>query len=295
MLGRRLPGILPPLTRDEALEVTRIHSVAGTLPAGPADHPRAAVSRSAPRRLGGGDRRWRRRAAARRGEPRAPRRPPARRATRVPTAGARIAAPAARGRRRLGRAGRRPCALPGPLSPRRDDEPLPLRGARRSCRRLRLQRRSGLPPIARRSRARCSIGSISWLRCRDRVPKSSPRRRASRRRRCAHASSSPAQRLRDGDLLRRTAAASALLDRAVERVPLSGRGRARVARVARTVAALADADARPPRAPGRGAVVPLSRRASGGVNVRRLRRAAADVSAAAAGDPRSSGRPLAPR
>ena len=36
---------------------------------------------------------------------------------------------------------------------------------------------------------------------------------------------------------------SALLDRAVERVPLSGRGRARVARVARTVAALAGADA----------------------------------------------------
>jgi len=34
MLGRRLPSILPPLTRDEALEVTRIHSVAGTLPAG---------------------------------------------------------------------------------------------------------------------------------------------------------------------------------------------------------------------------------------------------------------------
>ncbi len=34
MLSRRLPGILPPLTRDEALEVTRIHSVAGVLPAG---------------------------------------------------------------------------------------------------------------------------------------------------------------------------------------------------------------------------------------------------------------------
>src|SRR5204863_4331478 len=31
MLARRLPGILPPLTRDEALEVTRIHSVAGML------------------------------------------------------------------------------------------------------------------------------------------------------------------------------------------------------------------------------------------------------------------------
>jgi magnesium chelatase family protein len=34
MLARRLPGILPPLTREEALEVTAIHSVAGSLPAG---------------------------------------------------------------------------------------------------------------------------------------------------------------------------------------------------------------------------------------------------------------------
>ena len=34
MLGRRLPSILPPLGRGEALEVTRIHSVAGTLAPG---------------------------------------------------------------------------------------------------------------------------------------------------------------------------------------------------------------------------------------------------------------------
>jgi magnesium chelatase family protein len=33
MLARRLPGILPALTLDEALEATRIHSVAGVLPA----------------------------------------------------------------------------------------------------------------------------------------------------------------------------------------------------------------------------------------------------------------------
>lgn len=33
MLARRLPGILPPLTLEEALETTRIHSVAGKLPA----------------------------------------------------------------------------------------------------------------------------------------------------------------------------------------------------------------------------------------------------------------------
>ena len=34
MLARRLPGIMPPLTPQEALEVTRIHSVAGLLPPG---------------------------------------------------------------------------------------------------------------------------------------------------------------------------------------------------------------------------------------------------------------------
>jgi magnesium chelatase family protein len=31
MLARRLPGILPPLSCEEALEVTQIHSVAGLL------------------------------------------------------------------------------------------------------------------------------------------------------------------------------------------------------------------------------------------------------------------------
>ena len=34
MIARRLPSILPPLTFEEALEVTRIHSIAGNLPAG---------------------------------------------------------------------------------------------------------------------------------------------------------------------------------------------------------------------------------------------------------------------
>jgi magnesium chelatase family protein len=36
LLARALPGILPPLTVDEALEVTRIHSAAGLLPVGEA-------------------------------------------------------------------------------------------------------------------------------------------------------------------------------------------------------------------------------------------------------------------
>ena len=34
MLAERLPGLLPPLSRQEALEVTAVHSVAGSLPAG---------------------------------------------------------------------------------------------------------------------------------------------------------------------------------------------------------------------------------------------------------------------
>jgi magnesium chelatase family protein len=34
MLAERLPGILPPLTPDEALEVTAVHSIAGLLPPG---------------------------------------------------------------------------------------------------------------------------------------------------------------------------------------------------------------------------------------------------------------------
>jgi magnesium chelatase family protein len=48
-------------------------------------------------------------------------------------------------------------------------------------------------------------------------------------------------RIRAGPI-RRTRAAGDLLDRAVERLSLSGRGRARVARVARTIAALAATD-----------------------------------------------------
>lgn len=34
MLAKRLPGILPPMTREESIEVTKIHSVAGILPPG---------------------------------------------------------------------------------------------------------------------------------------------------------------------------------------------------------------------------------------------------------------------
>ncbi|HEY6066738.1 MAG TPA: YifB family Mg chelatase-like AAA ATPase, partial [Thermoanaerobaculia bacterium] len=61
MLARRLPSILPPLSRAESIEVTRIHSIAGTLPAGrglvveaPFRAPHHGIS--APGLLGGGPR-----------------------------------------------------------------------------------------------------------------------------------------------------------------------------------------------------------------------------------------------
>jgi magnesium chelatase family protein len=59
MLARRLPGLLPPLDHDAALEVTRIHSVAGLLPP---EHPLITTppfraphhTASAPAVVGGG-------------------------------------------------------------------------------------------------------------------------------------------------------------------------------------------------------------------------------------------------
>ena len=98
MLARRLPGILPPLTFDESLECTAIHSVAGLLPPGvrPARRPARSARRTTRSRtsalVGGGSL-----PAARRDQPRAQRRAVPRRAAGVRPARARGAAPAARG------------------------------------------------------------------------------------------------------------------------------------------------------------------------------------------------------
>ena len=48
MLAERLPGLLPPLTRQESLEVTAVHSVAGILPPGEPLVRTRAVLRAAP-------------------------------------------------------------------------------------------------------------------------------------------------------------------------------------------------------------------------------------------------------
>ena len=63
MLARRLPGILPPPDFDEALEITRVHSVAGLGRGRP--RARAAVPRAPPHDLAAGPRRRRRAGRAR--------------------------------------------------------------------------------------------------------------------------------------------------------------------------------------------------------------------------------------
>ncbi len=241
MLARRLPGILPPLTRDEALEVTRIHSVAGFLPAGcplivrpPFRAPHHGASAAA--MIGGG-------ASPRPGEvslahrgvlfldelpefPRgvleALRQPLEDGIVSVARVGGRAVFPAAF--RLVAAMNLCPCGGRGDPA-----QPLHLRAGARAW------------PTGRRSRGRSSTASTSSCRCRGRGRRSwrrhpvsarSPSVRGSRPPRPVSARRPP----------RRTPAASELLDRAVERLALSGRGRARVARVARTIAALAGAE-----------------------------------------------------
>ena len=128
--------------------------------------------------------------------------------------------------------------FPGALQARRDDEPLPVRWARRPGARLHVR------PGAARLVPRAAVARAARPLRPGRRDAAAPRGRARRatrravRARRASASSRPESAL-ERTQPRRTPAASELLDRAVDRLPLSGRGRARVARVARTIAALA--------------------------------------------------------
>ena len=64
MLTKRMPTILPPLTFEEALETTKIHSVAGVLDAGQWTGGRAPIPLAAPHHQRRGTDRRRRRAAS---------------------------------------------------------------------------------------------------------------------------------------------------------------------------------------------------------------------------------------
>ncbi len=242
MLARRLPSILPPLTRDEALEVTRIHSVAGTLPAGrpimltpPFRAPHHGASAAAI--VGGG-------AIPRPGEaslahrgvllldelPEFPR--PVLESLRQPLEDGVVSVARVGGHalfparfRLVATMNLCPCGGRGDPAADCGCSPQRISAYREKVSRALLDR-FDLVVAMPRPRA-------EELAAPPGEPSAKVRARVVAAR----------ERLRDGDVLRRTEAASALLDRAVDRVPLSGRGRARVARVARTIAALAGADA----------------------------------------------------
>ena len=254
MLARRLPSILPPLTLDEAIEVTAIHSVAGLLDgrplvaARPVRAPHCSISDAA--LLGGG-------IPIRPGEITLAHRgvlfldelPEFRRNVleplRQPLEERRLTVARGPGTRRLPR--RRPA--------RRRDEPVPVRLARRPA------------AISAAARRRCSSATASRVSgpLLDRidlhveVPRV-PVGAAGRRRRigepsaaCARASRRRAhaqhRRARSRSTRARAAARCAalparragrrLLEPASERLGLSARAYTRILRVARTIADLA--------------------------------------------------------
>jgi magnesium chelatase family protein len=240
MLARRLPGILPWLDEEAALEVTRIHSVAGLIdPECPliAEAPFRAPHHSASTAaiVGGGPR-------LRPGE----------------------ASLAHRGVLLLDELAefQRP-ALEALRQPLEDGEILVARaaGSARFPANFQLIGTMNLCPCGARGDpgAQCSCSPQRIARYRDRLSRALldrfdivvtvPRPRASELQAAPGESSElvrgrvavARRRLSDAPPAR-TPAADKLLTRAVERLRLSGRGRAKVASVARTIAALAEAD-----------------------------------------------------
>jgi magnesium chelatase family protein len=240
MLARRLPGILPPLTRDEALEVTRIHSVAGLLSRDRplvdrrpfrAPHHGASVAAI----VGGGP-------GPRPGEATLAHRGvlfldelpefqrPVLESLRQPLEDGVVAVVRAEGRAIFPAsfqlvASMNLCPCGGRGDPGADCQCSPQRLAafREKLSRALLDRFDLVValPRPRAVELAASDGEASAVVA-GRV--------------------AAARRRLGGESLKRTAEATVLLDRAVERLPLSGRGRARVSRVARTIAALAEAD-----------------------------------------------------
>jgi magnesium chelatase family protein len=240
MLARRLPGILPRLPSDEALEFTRIHSVAGLLPPGRplltvppfrAPHHTASVSAI----VGGGS-------SPRPGE----------------------ASLAHRGVLFLDELAEFPRnALEALRQPLEDGAISIARVGGRIMfpARFQLVATMNLCPCGARGdpAAECSCSAPRLAAYRDKLSRALldrfdlvvtvPRPRA---RELEGAAGEPSEAVRGrvavaqerarGDPLRRTKPANELLLRAVERLPLSARGRARVARVARTAALLAGAE-----------------------------------------------------
>jgi magnesium chelatase family protein len=240
MLGRRLPGILPRLSRSEALEVTRIHSVAGTLPTGGGliDNPPFRAphhSASAAAIVGGGP-------GPRPGE-----------AT-LAHRGVLLLDEFAEFQRPVLEALRQPLE-DGMVSVARASGQATFPAA------FQLVATMNLCPCGGRAdaSAECSCSAQQLMRFRAKLSHAlldrfdlivaTPRPRAEELAgACGEGSAAvrarvdEARRRLEEGRPRRTRAADELLDRAVGRLPLSARGRARVARVAETAAALANVD-----------------------------------------------------
>jgi magnesium chelatase family protein len=237
MLGRRLPGLLPPLSPEEALEVTRIYSVAGLLPpeqplvaTRPFRAPHHTASTAAI--VGGGP-------GLRPGE----------------------ASLAHLGVLLLDELAEFPRpTLEALRQPLEDGFVSIARVAGRAVlpARFQLIGTMNLCPCGGRGdpAATCTCSAQRLSAYRDKLSRAlldrfdlvvaMPRPRASELAAAPSEPSAPvAQRVmsaRSHVPLERTREADELLSRAVERLPLSGRGRARIARTARTIAALAAAE-----------------------------------------------------
>jgi magnesium chelatase family protein len=241
MLARRLPAILPPLTREEALEVTRIYSVAGLLTP---EHPLVRrrpfrmphQSASTASIVGGG-----------------PRGPKPGEAT-LAHHGVLFLDELPEFQRPALEALRQPLE-DGVVSIAR------VEGRALFPARFQLVAAMNMCPCGGRGdpAAECACSAQKLAAFREKLSRALvdrfdlvvavPRPRAAELSGRAGESSAVVrarvvgarERIRAGPL-KRSNGASALLDRAVERLPLSGRGRARVARVARTIAALAESE-----------------------------------------------------
>jgi magnesium chelatase family protein len=240
MLARRLPGILPSLSRDEALEVTRIHSVAGLLlPGRPliAEPPFRAPHHSASTAAivgGGPGPRPGEASLAHRGVLLLDELPefmrPALESLRQPLEDGVVSIARAAGQalfparfQLVATMNLCPCGARGDPGAECSCSPQRLAAFRDKLSRALLDRFDLVVTVPRPRGVELAAGPAeASAPVRERV--------------CA-----ARERLR-AKVLRRSAESDELLTRAVERLPLSGRGRARVARVAQTIAALAGAD-----------------------------------------------------